>query len=125
MDVGLCCVSCVLNLYCVELHIFEVILDNTDVLCALVYDNQTRFWIIRWVLDIRGFGFGSEFSPELIFGLDLSFRFGLWVRMPSQYIRSESDPLPSLYISATVSLLVISQRCQKMFAPFLSYIESS
>jgi hypothetical protein len=25
MDVGLCCFPCVLNLYCVELHIFEVI----------------------------------------------------------------------------------------------------
>jgi hypothetical protein len=71
-------------------------LDNTDVLCVVVHNNRTRFWIICWVLDIRGFGFRSEFSPELIFGLDLSFRFGLWVWVPSHYIRSESDPLPSL-----------------------------
>jgi hypothetical protein len=69
MDVGLCCFPCVLNLYCVELHIFKVIWTyNTDVLCALFYNNRTRFWIIRWVLDIRGFGFGSEFSPKLFLG---------------------------------------------------------
>jgi hypothetical protein len=52
----------------------------TNVLCALVYNNRTRFWIIHWFLDIRGFGFGSEFSPELFFGwiwvLDLGYGFG-------------------------------------------------
>jgi hypothetical protein len=57
---------------------------------------ESRFWIICLVLDIRRFGFGSEISPELIFGLDLDFRFGLWVWVLSHYIRSESDPLPSL-----------------------------
>jgi hypothetical protein len=35
-----------------------------------------RLWIIRCVLDIRGFGFGSECSPELIFGLNLDYWFG-------------------------------------------------
>jgi hypothetical protein len=27
-------------------------------------------------------GFGSEFSLELVCGLDLGFRFGLWVWVP-------------------------------------------
>jgi hypothetical protein len=60
---------------------------------------KSRLWIICWVLDIRGFGFGSEFSPKLTFGLDLGSRFRLWVWVPLHYIRSESDPLPSIPIS--------------------------
>jgi hypothetical protein len=51
MDVGLCCFPCVLNLYCVELHNFLSNLDNTNVLCALIYNNRIQ------VLDYL-FGFG-------------------------------------------------------------------
>jgi hypothetical protein len=76
--------------------------SNLDIVCdvllyyVLLYNNWTRFWIISWGFDIRRFGFGSEFSLEQMFGLDLDFSFGLWVWVPWYYIRSEFDPLPSL-----------------------------
>jgi hypothetical protein len=43
MDVGLCCFPCVLNLYCVELHIFEVIRTILIYYVLFFYNNRIRF----------------------------------------------------------------------------------
>jgi hypothetical protein len=58
------------------------------IMLLLIYEVLFGFWIICWVLDIHEFGVGSEFSPELVCGLDLGIRFELWVWVPWHYIRS-------------------------------------
>jgi hypothetical protein len=86
MDVGLCCFPCVLNLYCVELHIFEVILTILMyyVLLFIIIEPgfglSVRFWIST------DLGLDLNFHSNYFFWLDLGFMFGLWVWVPSHYI---------------------------------------
>jgi hypothetical protein len=53
----------------------NIVCDILMYYVLFVYNNRTRFWIICWVLGICGFRFGFKFSLELIFWLDLDFRF--------------------------------------------------
>jgi hypothetical protein len=61
MDVVLCCFPCVLNLYCVELHIFEVIWT------ILMY------CVLLFIIIKLGFGLSVGFWIFADLGLDLNF----------------------------------------------------
>jgi hypothetical protein len=88
----LVCVSfpCVWNLYCVELHMFKVIwtIQIYYMLLFIIikpgFGLSLGFWISADLV-------GSEFSPEQIFGLNLSFRFGYGFGCP----HTTSDPNPT------------------------------
>jgi hypothetical protein len=49
----------------------------TDVFCAPIYNNGIRFWIIFWIS--ANLDFDMNFHPNRFLGVDLSFKFGLWV----------------------------------------------
>jgi hypothetical protein len=61
MDVGLCCFPCVLNLYCVELHIFEVIWT------ILMY------YVLLFIKIEPSFGLSAGFWISADLGLDLNY----------------------------------------------------
>jgi hypothetical protein len=61
MDVGLYCFPCVLNLYCVELHIVVVIWT------ILMY------YVFLFIIIEPGFGLSVGFWISADFGLDLNF----------------------------------------------------
>jgi hypothetical protein len=61
MDVGLCYFSCVLNLYCVELHIFEVI------------RTISMYYVLLFIIIESGFGLFVGFWISADLGLDLNF----------------------------------------------------
>jgi hypothetical protein len=61
MDVDLCCFPCVLNSYCVESHMFEVIWT------ILMY------YVLLFMIIEPGFGLSVGFWISMDLGLDLNF----------------------------------------------------
>jgi hypothetical protein len=84
-------------------------------ICAYVYKSldcssyvaiRSEFRVSNWFSDIRGFGFGHEFSPESVFGSVSGFKFLFRFWVPRHSTRSEPDPLPSLRVVNHVALSI-------------------